>query len=210
MAVSKSEWAEMSWEQRINVALTTLNITQAELAKRLNVTPRTINYWKTYKKVPSPKYAKLLKTWCIQETFDDIKEESYMALHSLSADASARLLENACASRDNMMLAMAAHCVAIKLAAILEKNSKAPEHTVIHIKSLYGSIATSLVVTNATIDPITYSEVRISAPAQNTSVFTLVVTNVAAGIETTKFAFSVSDKALLLIAKRINAHLTLD
>ena len=209
MAVSKSEWAEMSWKQRIAAALDILQITKKELAERLNVSTRTIDYWQAFKKTPSDKYAKLLKSWCTKDTFDDIRDESYMALHSLSADASLRLIENACISKDIMMLAMASHCVAIKLAAIITKNSKLPQHTIIYINSLYGDSKTTVRVQNARIDPTTYTEIIIHPPLDYSNLFTLIVTQFSNANAVEKFAFSVSDKALLLIANRTNTHLSL-
>lgn len=208
MSVSKFEWSKMTWRARIDTVCKELNISLCELARRLNVSPRTINYWKAHKKIPRDKYAKVLRSWCVTDPFDDIKEESYMALHTMSADASSRLLENASLTRDPMMLSMALHCIAIKLAALISHTNKNNNTLIIKFKALYGDTSTSLVVTDARFGDARRSVVTISVPSIGTSMFTIVVKQIV-NIDTSSFAFTVSDKALLTCAKRINTHLSL-
>lgn len=211
MAVSKTEWTKMNWHDRIAAVLKELNISLRELAARLNVSERTINYWQSHTKIPRDKYAKILRSWCVSEPFNDIKEEAYMAMHTMSADASHRLLENACTTGDPMMLSMAMHCIASKLAALITHTSKNPESLVIKFNALYGDVLTKIHITNATLDPGKYSEVTITAPIRGIehNSFTLTVSNAESYNIVSAFAFHVSDKALITCAKRINSHLTI-
>lgn len=208
MSVSKSEWAKMTWHERIDTVLTSMNISIRELSEKLNVSARTINYWKAHKKIPRDKYAKVLKSWVVSEPFADIKEESYMAFHTMSADASARLLENASITRDPMMLSMALHCIAIKLAALVNYTSKDNATLIIKFKALYGDATTHLEITDARLGDAKSSEVTISIPQIGTSFFIISVRQVH-NTDSASFAFAVSDKALLSCAKRINTHLSL-
>ena len=211
MSVTKTAWLKMTWNERINEVLSSLKITIAELACRLGVSRRTVEYWMAHKKVPKEKYIRILRSWCVSDPFDDLKEEAYMAMHTMSTDASARLLENACVTKDPMMLSMAMHCIAIKLAALITYNSSTPQNALIYITALYGNTSTSIKVANATLNPDTlYSSVSINLPMDNTNMFTLTVKQISPNMAESSFAFIVSDKALLATAKRINKHLSLN
>lgn len=202
MAVSKSEWAKLTWSERINIALKDLNINVAELARRLNVSRRTVEYWRAGTKIPSEKFIRLLRSWCISEAFEDLREESYMALHTMSADASARLLENACLSRDPMMLAMASHCIAIKISALIKHTCTQPNNLIIYIKSLYGDSSTHINIVNALVPDVNV-DILVHAPLDDSPLFTITTYHKKNNITVMPYAFVVADKALVTIAKRV-------
>lgn len=199
----------MSWKERIQAILSEANITQTKLADLLGVTPRAIRHWMSNKAVPLDKHIKTMRSMIVQTSFEDMKEESYMAFHSMSTDASARLLENASNSEDLGMLLMATNCIAIKLAAIIQKISPTPT-IVTCIKTIFGAPAcTKLNVTNARLVPGTKDvEVTITRVHNLPGSFVVTTTFHEKEKVAAQFGFTVTDKALITTAKRITSFLT--
>lgn len=206
MAVTKTQWTAMTWKERIEHVLSSYNLSKSELAQKLGVDRRSVNYWISGSNIPKIKYAKLLRSLCVSETFDEIKEESYMALHSMSADATGRLLDNACKYNDPMMKSMALYCLAVKVSAIIDHMGKSLDTLIIRINTLYGTSNASIIVEKSKSNKS--AVVTVKAPTDKTPEFTLVVSNKTNDRKVNSFAFTVSDKSFVTLSKRIIQHLT--
>ena len=205
MAVTKDEWSNLSWKTRIEIVTDTLHISKADLAKKLGVSRKTIYCWESGKNKPTGKHAKMLISLGVQTTFSDIKEESYMAMHSLSTDASSRLLQNASQSNDPVMLAMATHCIAVKQAALL--HSMDPQRLIVRIVSLYGKSTKTTLQVQSTCYPVEKRAAEISILRTGEDGVFVINTRLSGSSES-KFAFTVSDRAMVVTAKRILNFLT--
>lgn len=206
MAVTKDEWTSLTWAERIELAAKTLNVTRIELAKKLGVTRRTLHNWESHKSTPTEKKARIIYSLCVKSDYNDIKEESYMAMHSMSTDASHKLLLNASQSDDPVMLAMATHCIAVKQSALL--SSLNPEQLIIRIVSVYGAHNGTKVQVQSTCYPVEKRAVEITIGHHREECMFVISTNMISNGCESKFAFSVSDRAMVLTAKRILAFLT--
>lgn len=198
----------MSWKDRIKAVLDETKSTQKRLASLLGVTPRTIRNWSNGTAVPLDRHIKAMRSMVVQTAFEDMKEESYMAFHSMSTDASARLLENASNSEDLGMVLMATNCIAIKLAAIIQMSSHNPK-ILTSIKTVFGTPAnTKLDVTNVHYVPGHKEvEVTVTRVSDCPGAFVIKTTFTEKGKVSAQFGFTVTDKALITTAKRITAFL---
>lgn len=201
MAVTKDVWKTLDWKERIAVVLSSLDISKQELAKKIGVSRKTIYCWEQKKNKPTDKYERILYYLGVQTTLSDAKEESYMAMHSLSADASAQLIQNASLSTDPVMIAMAAHCVAVKQSAVLHSIDE--QRLLIRIVSLYGGTAHTTIQVQSTCYPVEQRAAEITIGRAGEDGIFIISTQLISGSTSSKFAFTVSDRAMSVTAKRI-------
>jgi transcriptional regulator with XRE-family HTH domain len=208
MPVASKVWDSLSWPNRIKLALETLNINQARLADLLNVTARTVTYWLRGKFVPCERVAYVLKSLCVVDTFDDIKEASFMATNSMSIDGAAKLYAMALLSGDPMLLAMATHSIAIKQATLLTTGIN-NDTVIIRIKSIFGETKTHLNITNAAGQSNKEVTITVDVPDKTSSIanFVLLVAFKDADVIKSKFAFTATDKAMTTIVYRVKKFL---
>ncbi len=206
MSITTKQWNSLNTLEKLELARKELNFTKdEELAKLLGITARAIRYWKTGEKVPSKKILDKLKVYCVSNTYESLKDEAFFALSSISADASHRLMMNAIVCGDPMMLAMSTHCIAIKLAALMQAVDG--EKTLISsISSIYGDVSsTTLKVTvSGDIAENNYASVTITPPKMAQQGFIMHVKTISNSQDiVSQVSYVVSDRALAAATRLI-------
>lgn len=207
MPITKEEWEKLTWRERVALATNELQIGKKALAQRIGVSPRTMRRWESNELTPSIRYARALMSLCVKSKLYDIKDEAFMAMHSLSADASSTLLTNASQSSDPVMRSMATYCIAVKFAAVVQNINA--ENIIIRTSSLFGAPYNTTVQMQSTAYPVEKRavEVIIGQPASGQSLFIISTTLLLDGAPSSKFAFTATDRAILQTAKRIISFL---
>lgn len=206
MAVTAKQWNSLNILEKLELARKELNFTKdAELARLLGITPRAIRYWKTGEKLPSKKVLDKLKVYCVNSTYENLKDEAFFALSSISADASYRLMLNAITCGDPMMLAMSTHCIAIKLSALIQAADS--EKTIISsISSVYGDVSSTVVkITHAgDVAESDYAYVQITPPKLKNQGFIMHVKTISNNQNiVSQVSYVVSDRALAAATRLI-------
>jgi DNA-binding XRE family transcriptional regulator len=205
MAVTKDVWKDLDWKARIAVVMESLGVSKKSLAKKIGVSRKTLYCWERNLNKPTAKYERILTYLGVKSEFNDAKEESYMAMHTLSTDASAQLLQNASFSSDPVMVAMATNCIAIKQAAILTAIDS--QRLVIRIVSLYGKTLRTTLQIQSTCHPVEKRAAEITIGRAGDDGIFIISTELISGSTSSKFAFTVSDRAMTVTAKRITNFL---
>lgn len=204
MPVSVKKWNSLSIIDKLDLLKNEMGFTSdVEVARAIGVSTRIIRYWRAGEKLPSDKVLKKMRALCVTTVYEDIKEEAYLALSSMSADASYRLLNNAVIMGDPMMLAMATHCISIKLAALLTEADK-DKDLLINISSNYNNVTKTILKIGRAGDIHAERVVKITVrPPQMEEVgFVLRVQTIDVASRTdSQVAYVVSDKALVAAAK---------
>ena len=204
MHITAKKWNSLSIIDKLDLVKHEMGLTsEIELSRTLGINPRTLRYWRSGEKNPSLKLLKKMKALCVTTVYDDIKEEAYMALSSMSADASFRLLRNAIVSGDPMMLHMATHCIAIKFAALITEADD-DKDLLINISSNYGPSAKTILKIGRAGDIHAERVVKVTVrqPQDTDSGFMLRVQTIDIPSKTdSQVAYVVSDKALVAAAK---------
>lgn len=204
MHITAKKWNSLSIIDKLDLVKHELGLTSdIELARAFGISARTLRYWRSGEKNPSLKLLQKMKALCVTTVYDDIKEEAYMALSSMSADASFRLLRNAVASGDPMMLHMATHCIAIKFAALITEADD-DKDLLINISSNYGPSAKTILKIGRVGDIHAERVVKVTVqqPQDAASGFMLRVQTIDVPSKTdSQVAYVVSDKALVSAAR---------
>lgn len=204
MHITAKKWNSLSIIDKLDLVRHEMGLTNdIGLSRALGISSRTLRYWRSGEKNPSPRLLKKMKAMCVTTVYEDIKEEAYMALSSMSADASFRLLRNAVISGDPMMLHMATHCIAIKFAALITE-ADTDKDLLINISSNYGPSAKTILKIGRAGDVHAERVVKVTVrqPQDIDSGFTIRVQTIDVPSKTdSQVAYVVSDKALVSAAK---------
>lgn len=204
MHITAKKWNSLSIIDKLDLVKHEMGLTSnLELARALGISPRTLRYWRSGEKNPSLKLLQKMKAMCVTTVYEDIKEEAYMALSSMSADASFRLLRNAVVSGDPMMLHMATHCIAIKFAALITEADD-DKDLLINISSNYGPTAKTILKIGRAGDVHAERVVKVTVrqPQDTDSGFMLRVQTIDIPSKTdSQVAYAVSDRALVSAAR---------
>lgn len=204
MPISVKKWNSISIIDKLDLLKNEMGFTSdIEIARALGVSTRILRYWRNGEKMPSEKVLKKMRALCVTTVYDDIKEEAYLALSSMSTDASYRLLRNAIIIGDPMMLAMATHCIAIKFAALLTEADK-DKDLLINISSNYNSVTKTVIKIGRAGDIHAERVVKVTVrpPQLEEGGFVLRVQTIDVASRTdSQVAYVVSDKALVAAAK---------
>lgn len=204
MPVSVKKWNSLSIIDKLDLLKSEMGFTSdVEIARAIGVSTRMLRYWRSGEKLPSKKILMKMRSLCVTTVYEDIKEEAYLALSSMSADASYRLLSNAIIMGDPMMLAMATHCIAIKFAALLTEADQ-DKDLLINISSNYNNVTKTIIKIGRAGDIHAERVVKITIrpPQLEEGCFVLRVQTIDVASKTdSQVAYVVSDKALVSAAK---------
>lgn len=203
MPVSADSWKNFTASEKIDFAKRELKTTYLQLSKMLGVNQKTLARWRAGEFKMPKCIDKKLKDVCTAPSFTDIKDEAYLAFTTLSADASNRLLTNAIASGDPMMLAMATNCVALKYASVISRVDEEGK-LIIKLSTLYEAVPSTVVEVykagDLQKDKLITLKVQPPKMAGTSFVMGFKMTDTATGT-TNKIAYMVSDRALSLLMK---------
>lgn len=205
--MTPDKWETLSWRERIEYATASLRITKKELAEKLGVTDRTIRVWWAGKSEPSSKYADAIRELCVHVPFSDLKESAFMAFQTLSVDAAMNVLALSARTNSASTKYMATCCIAMKVASVLE--AAEPNKLMIKLSYLLGESEPAKLQIQGTKYPAEEraAEIKIGQVTGSKVMSVLSTTLFLKGHPSAKFAFTVTDRAVVVTARRIISFL---
>lgn len=206
MAISKQQWEELSWSDRVREAIKETACSQSSFARKIGVDRRTVGKWLDGKNNPNPGLHQVIEDICVVKDPVDFELGCYSALMTPAVDPSADIISLAISSRNTILLSSVAHCIASKLASMLLNT--VPKQIVMTMESVFNSYPAKEVLRIDVVGhPDIKYEVTVTHQAAGPTAFTLLCQAFKGEQRTDQYATWVTDKGLLAAAKRIKSHI---